>query len=90
MPPIQPPLLPLSMLSCHLQALIFGISYVGSLYIAKNRGSRDDPAVIRARLTAVALATLFNCGVVYALAARSTLPSFDRSFASALAILGAR
>lgn len=38
-------------------------------------GSRDDPAVIRARLTAVTFATLFNCGVIYALVARSTPPS---------------
>jgi len=104
---VQPPLYPLSMLSSHLLALLFGSSYVGSLYIAKNArlrfsaakpdarhhvqpGSRDDPAVIRARLTAATFATLFNCGVVYALIARSTLPSFDRSFASTLAILGVR
>ncbi|KAJ7876519.1 hypothetical protein B0H14DRAFT_3083123 [Mycena olivaceomarginata] len=53
-------------------------------------GSRDDPAVIRARLTAVTFATLFNCGVIYALVARSTPPSFDRAFASTLTILGVR
>ncbi|KAF7334716.1 putative CAAX prenyl protease 2 [Mycena venus] len=52
-------------------------------------GSRDDPAVIRARLTAATFATLLNCGIVYVLIARSTAPSFD-SFASTLAILGVR
>ncbi|KAF7336111.1 putative CAAX prenyl protease 2 [Mycena venus] len=106
MPPIQPPLLSLSILSSHALALLFGSTYVGSLYIIKNArlrfsekvdarryvqpGSRDDPVVIRARLTAVTLATLFNCGIVYALVACSTLPSFDRSFATTLAILGVR
>jgi prenyl protein peptidase len=89
-PPLLP-LLPLSMLSSHLLALPFGYPYVGSLYIAKNArlrfsnkadtrqfvqpGSRDDPAVIRARLTAGTFATLFNCSVVYSLVACSTLPS---------------
>ncbi|KAJ6466869.1 hypothetical protein C8R45DRAFT_1020364 [Mycena sanguinolenta] len=107
MPPIQTPLYPLSMLSSHLLALLFGSSYVGSLYIAQNArlrfstprpdpqqrhyvpGSRDDPAVIRARLTAVTIATLFNCAVLYALIARSTAPS-SHSSASLLAILGVR
>ncbi|KAF7357219.1 hypothetical protein MSAN_01316800 [Mycena sanguinolenta] len=107
MPPIQAPMYPLSMLSSHLLALLFGSSYVGSLYVAQNArlrfstrtpdtqqrrympGSRDDPAVIRARLTAVTIATLFNCAVLYALITRSTAPSFDSS-ASILAILGVR
>ncbi|KAJ7908361.1 hypothetical protein B0H13DRAFT_2193328 [Mycena leptocephala] len=106
MPPIQAPLHPLSMLSSHLLALLFSSSYVGSLYIAKNArlrfsatpdarrhvqpGSRDDPAVIRARLTAATFATLFNCGVVYMLVARSTLPSFNDSLAETLTLLGVR
>ncbi|KAJ6462663.1 hypothetical protein C8R47DRAFT_1058088 [Mycena vitilis] len=53
-------------------------------------GSRDDPAVIRARLTAATLATLLNCGIVYALVARSTLPSFTGSLPLSLKILGIR
>ncbi|KAJ7234358.1 hypothetical protein B0H12DRAFT_1212570 [Mycena haematopus] len=107
MPPIQTPIYPLSMLSSHFLAFLFGSSYVGSLYIAKNArlrfsaatpalrqhvqpGSRDDPAVIRARLTAVTTATLFNCVVLYAAIARSTAPSFDSSSAIMLSILGVR
>ncbi|KAK7042327.1 putative CAAX prenyl protease 2 [Favolaschia claudopus] len=116
MPPIQPPVFPISMLSSHLLALSFGATYVGSLYLSKNArlrfskspatpptgpeasqyvrqrriepGSRDDPAVIRARLTAVTFATLFNCTIVYYLVSRSTLPSSDHSLGSTLALLG--
>ncbi|KAJ6562179.1 hypothetical protein B0H19DRAFT_992158 [Mycena capillaripes] len=106
MPPIQTPSNPLSILSSHFLAILFSSSYVGSLYIAKNArlrftaapdlrrqvqpGSRDDPAVIRARLTAVTFASLFNCAVVYALIGRSTLPSFKQSFEATLTILGVR
>ncbi|KAJ6455315.1 hypothetical protein C8R47DRAFT_1082768 [Mycena vitilis] len=50
--------------------------------------SRDDPAVICARLTAATLATLLNCGIVYALVAQSTLPSFTDSLPFTLSILG--
>ncbi|KAJ6476456.1 hypothetical protein C8R47DRAFT_1178864 [Mycena vitilis] len=53
-------------------------------------GSRDDPAVIRARLTVVTFATLLNCGIVYALVARYSLSSFARSFPWAQEILGIR
>ncbi|KAJ7107736.1 hypothetical protein C8R44DRAFT_885143 [Mycena epipterygia] len=88
------------MLSSHLLALLFSSSYVGSLYVAKNArirftapdarqrvqpGSRDDPAVIRARLTAVTIASTFTCGVVYVIVAKSTLHGASTN---ALAILG--
>ncbi|KAJ7614173.1 hypothetical protein FB45DRAFT_758687 [Roridomyces roridus] len=71
---------PLSMHTAHLLALGFSITYVGSLYVAKNArirvnaydarlkfqpGGRDDPAVIRARLMAVTIACVLSCGVVY-------------------------
>ncbi|KAF8192236.1 hypothetical protein K438DRAFT_1829918 [Mycena galopus ATCC 62051] len=108
MPPMQTPLHSLSLLSSHAFALLFGSSYVGSLYMTRNArlrfsatpdaatrqhvqpGSRDDPAVIRARLTAVTFATLLNCGVIYALVGRSIVPSSDRSIAITLSILGLR
>ncbi|KAJ7610586.1 hypothetical protein DFH06DRAFT_1246141, partial [Mycena polygramma] len=101
-----PPVYPISMLSSHLWALLFSSSYVGSLYLVKSArlrvsgvldarrqvqpGSRDDPAIIRARLTAVTCATLLNCGIVYALVARHSLFSFTRYFPLALEILGIR
>ncbi|KAJ7610547.1 hypothetical protein DFH06DRAFT_1286650 [Mycena polygramma] len=101
-----PPVYPISMLSSHLLALLFSFSYAGSLYLVKSArlrvsgvpdarrqvqpGSRDDPAVIRARLAAVTFATLLNCGIVYALVARYSLSSFMHSFPIALKILGIR
>ncbi|KAJ7635570.1 hypothetical protein DFH06DRAFT_1272188 [Mycena polygramma] len=53
-------------------------------------GSRDNPAVIRARLTAATLTTVLNCGIVYALVARSTIPSFTDPLPLSLTILGIR
>ncbi|KAJ6616346.1 hypothetical protein B0H10DRAFT_2037625 [Mycena sp. CBHHK59/15] len=38
-------------------------------------GSRDDPAVIRARLSVVTFVSIFTCGVVYAIVAASTAPA---------------
>ncbi|KAJ7117970.1 hypothetical protein C8R43DRAFT_1036556 [Mycena crocata] len=105
MPPISLPLYPLSILSAHLLALSFSSSYVGSIYAAKNArirftstpdarqtvqaGSRDDPAVIRARLTVVTFASAFSCAVLYLLVARSTQPSTS-PFTRTLDVLGVR
>ncbi|KAJ6459172.1 hypothetical protein C8R47DRAFT_141846 [Mycena vitilis] len=103
-PPIEAPLYPLSILSSNFLGAFFSFSYVASLYVAQNTNlrfpaasdvrlrvqrGRDDPAVIRARLTGVAIASLLNCCVVYLLAAQSALPSFNR-FAATLSLLGVR
>ncbi|KAJ7614151.1 hypothetical protein FB45DRAFT_1111283, partial [Roridomyces roridus] len=71
---------PLSMHTAHLLAFGLSISYVGSLYVAKNARirfsaydarlkfqpvGRDDPAVIRAHLTAVTIACVLSCGGAY-------------------------
>ncbi|KAJ7081886.1 hypothetical protein B0H15DRAFT_924169 [Mycena belliarum] len=106
MPPIQAPMYPISALSSHLLALLFSGSYVGSLYVVRNArispakgpaaghqvvaGSRDDPSVIRARLSAVTFASAFNCAVLYFLVAKHSPPSSTHSFATTLALLGVR
>ncbi|KAJ6546694.1 hypothetical protein DFH09DRAFT_989507 [Mycena vulgaris] len=98
MPPSSVPLYRLSTLSSHLLALLFSSSYVGSLYVVKNArirftageaqyrvqsGGRDDPAIIRARLSAVTIASVFTCGAVSFLISGSVVPS-----ARTLAVLG--
>jgi hypothetical protein len=98
MPPIYVSLYPLSTFSSHALALLFSSSYVGSLYLAKNArirftepdvrhqvqpGSRDDPAVIRARLTVVTIASTFTCGVVYFLLSRFAVRRHDFFFSFA-------
>ncbi|KAJ7046329.1 hypothetical protein C8F04DRAFT_1063984 [Mycena alexandri] len=106
MPPIQSPQYPLSMLSSHLLALSFSASYVGSLYVVKNArlrfsetpdarrnvqpGSRDDPAVIRARLAAATFASILCCWGVYTVVAQSSHPSFNYVLPRTLEILGVR
>ncbi|KAJ7447096.1 hypothetical protein B0H11DRAFT_2083298 [Mycena galericulata] len=97
------PTYPISIHSSHLLALGFSLSYVGSLYVVKNArirfttpdarrkvqpGSRDDPAVIRARLTAVTFACLFTCTVVYFLVDRSSPHSNTHSLVTTLRLLG--
>ncbi|KAJ7759428.1 hypothetical protein DFH07DRAFT_919023 [Mycena maculata] len=103
MPPTDAAVVPISMLWAHILALGFFCSYVGSLYVAKNArvrfsapdaryrvrpGSRDDPNVIRARLTAVTIACIFTCGVVCTLVAQSTDFKTNHPLAIMLRILG--
>ncbi|KAJ7132693.1 hypothetical protein C8R46DRAFT_1181249 [Mycena filopes] len=106
MPPIQSPHYPLSSLSSHLLALSFSASYVGSLYVVKNArlrfsapdarrsdvqpGSRDDPAVIRARLTAATFASILCCCGVYIVVARSSPPSLTHTLGTTSGLLGVR
>ncbi|KAJ7472660.1 hypothetical protein FB451DRAFT_1250279 [Mycena latifolia] len=105
MPPIHTPLYPISAFSSHLLALLFSVSYVGSLYVVRNArislkapvagqqvpgGSRDDPSVIRARLTAATIASAFNCAIIYYLVLKNTLPSSTHTFATTRSILGVR
>ncbi|KAJ7480743.1 hypothetical protein FB451DRAFT_1394813 [Mycena latifolia] len=102
MPPIYMQLYPLSTFSSHLLAFLFSSSYVGSLYLAKNArirftapdasqgvqpGSRDDPAVIRARLTVVTIASAFTCGAVYFLVSQS---ASTQPLLKTLEVLGVR
>ncbi|KAJ7768946.1 hypothetical protein B0H16DRAFT_1518705 [Mycena metata] len=102
MPPQAATTYPLSTVSSHLLAVLFSTAYVGSLYIAKNArirystqnapsrvqpGSRDDPAVIRARLAVATISSIFSCTVVYTLLLRSTS---EHPFASTLQVLGVR
>ncbi|KAJ6514753.1 hypothetical protein DFH09DRAFT_1049058 [Mycena vulgaris] len=105
MPPIFAPMYPISIFSSHFLALGFASSYVGSIYIVKKAripfpgsdaagnhvqpGSRDDPSVIRARLTAATIASALGCGIVYYLVDRYTPPS-THAVAPMLAILGIR
>ncbi|KAJ7203339.1 hypothetical protein GGX14DRAFT_523537 [Mycena pura] len=108
MPPIHALLFPLSIFYSTLLAVLFSVAYVGSLYVAKiarlrfggthdirssvQPGSRDDPAIIRDRLTAATMSTVFSCSIVYVLVTQSTAPSpqFDRWLAMTLTILGVR
>ncbi|KAJ7628029.1 hypothetical protein DFH06DRAFT_726465 [Mycena polygramma] len=101
-PPIEAPLHPLSIFSSNALAALFSFLYVASLYVAQNSrlrfpaapdvrvqpASRDDPAIIRARLTGVAIASMLSCGVVYLLVWQSSFTS--RSFAATLSVLGVR
>ncbi|KAJ7195652.1 hypothetical protein GGX14DRAFT_575443 [Mycena pura] len=81
----------ISMLFSHLLALVISSSYVGSLYIVGKiqPGSRDQPAVIRARLSAVTITSTLSCAVVYFLIASSNLDHpFEVTMSTLLLFLG--
>jgi hypothetical protein len=67
-PPLRLPML--TLLHAHALALLFGASYVLSVYalprarLGPAGQGRDNPAVIRARLLTVCASTVLSCGVV--------------------------
>jgi hypothetical protein len=69
-PSPPPPPAMLTLLHAHALALLFGASYVLSVYalprarLGPAGQGRDNPAVIRARLLAVCASTVLSCGVV--------------------------
>ncbi|KAF7966557.1 hypothetical protein HWV62_37881 [Athelia sp. TMB] len=71
--PLVFPMPPLAPLTAHVLAITFAGAYVGSIYLSKHARlagrPRDDPAVIKARLRAVALATLACCAAIVAVLA---------------------
>jgi hypothetical protein len=70
LPPPPPPPPMLTLLQAHALAVLFGASYVLSVYalprarLGPAGQGRDNPAVIRARLLAVCASTVLSCGVV--------------------------
>ncbi|KAF7967381.1 hypothetical protein HWV62_34477 [Athelia sp. TMB] len=71
--PLVFPVPPLAPFTAHVLAITFAGAYVGSIYLSKHARlagrPRDDPAVIKARLRAVALATLACCAAITAVLA---------------------